>query len=145
MAYRSSKQSSTDKTPNMPPPPPQFSQNNGEEHYYILKTNNSFLLLEPLCCNVFYVIQSLLLLSVSRTINIFIGHQLFNDDFINDRKCFITQYRIKMVKSINDRTVLSTVDVHWWMISNWSKLSIYQPGSRLVRQFIFNLQLLQRS
>jgi hypothetical protein len=24
------------------------------------------------------------------------------------------------VKCINDRTVLSTVDVHWWMISNWS-------------------------
>ena len=48
-----------------------------------------------------------------------------------------------MVKSINDRTVLSTVDVHWWMIRNWSKLSIYQkPDSRLVRQFVFNLQLL---
>ena len=30
-----------------------------------------------------------------------------------------------MVKCINDRTVLSTVDVHWWMISNWSNLSIY--------------------
>ena len=31
----------------------------------------------------------------------------------------------KMVKYINDRTVLSTVDVHWWMISNLSNLSIY--------------------
>jgi hypothetical protein len=25
----------------------------------------------------------------------------------------------------NDRTVLSTVAVHWWMISNWSNVSIY--------------------
>ena len=30
-----------------------------------------------------------------------------------------------MVKCINDRTVISTVDVHWWMLSNWSNLSIY--------------------
>jgi hypothetical protein len=30
-----------------------------------------------------------------------------------------------MVKCINDHTVLSTVDVHWWMISYWSNLSIY--------------------
>jgi hypothetical protein len=34
-------------------------------------------------------------------------------------------HNLKMVKCINDRTVLSTVDVHWWMISNWSNLSIY--------------------
>jgi hypothetical protein len=34
-------------------------------------------------------------------------------------------FNLKMVKCINDRTVLSTVDVHWWMISNWSNLSIY--------------------
>ena len=54
MAYRSSKQSSTDQTPNMPPP--QYSQSNDEEPYYILKTNNPFLLWEPLYCNVFYVI-----------------------------------------------------------------------------------------
>jgi hypothetical protein len=26
-----------------------------------------------------------------------------------------------MVKCINDRTLLSTVDVHWWMISNKTK------------------------
>ena len=30
-----------------------------------------------------------------------------------------------MVTCFNDRTVLSTVDVDWWMISNWSNLSIY--------------------
>ena len=45
--------------------------------------------------------------------------------FINDGKCFTTQYQIKMVKCIDDCTVLSTVDVHWWMISNWSNVSIY--------------------
>jgi hypothetical protein len=59
MAYRSSKQSSTDQTPNVPPPPPpplQYSQSNDEEPYYILKTNNPFLFWEPLYCNVFYVI-----------------------------------------------------------------------------------------
>jgi hypothetical protein len=39
-----------------------------------------------------------------------------------------------MVKCINDRTVLSTVDVHWWMISNWSNLSIYL---RLVIDFCY--------
>jgi hypothetical protein len=65
MAYMSSKQSSTDQAPNMPPPP-QYSQSNDEEPYYILKTNNPFLFWEPLSCNVFYVIYSLLLLSVSR-------------------------------------------------------------------------------
>ena len=54
MAYRSSKQSSTDQTPNMPPR--QYSQSNDEEPYYILKTNNPFLFWEPLYCNVFYVI-----------------------------------------------------------------------------------------
>ena len=47
----------------------QYSQSNDEESYYILKTNNprffcSFL--EPLYRNVFYVIESLLLVSVSR-------------------------------------------------------------------------------
>jgi hypothetical protein len=51
MTYRSSKQSSTDQTPNMPPP--QYSQSNDEEPYYILKTNNPFLFWEPLYCNVF--------------------------------------------------------------------------------------------
>ena len=30
-----------------------------------------------------------------------------------------------MVRCVNDRTVLSTVDVHCGMISNWSNLSIY--------------------
>jgi hypothetical protein len=53
MAYRSSKQLSTDQTPNIPPPPPpspQCSQSNDEEPYYILKTDNSFLFLEPLYC-----------------------------------------------------------------------------------------------
>jgi hypothetical protein len=64
MTYRSSKQSSTDQTPNMSPL--QYSQSNDEESHYILKTNNPFLAWEPLCSNVFYVIQSLLLLSVSR-------------------------------------------------------------------------------
>ena len=46
----------------------QYSQSNGEEPYYILKTNNRFFFWfrEPLYCNVFYVIWSLLLLSVSR-------------------------------------------------------------------------------
>jgi hypothetical protein len=34
-------------------------------------------------------------------INILIGHQLSNDDFINDGKCFTTYYQIKMVKCIN--------------------------------------------
>ena len=51
MAYRSSKQSSTDQTHSMPPQQPQYSQSNDEEPYYILKTNNPFLF-----CNVFYVI-----------------------------------------------------------------------------------------
>jgi hypothetical protein len=32
---------------------------------------------------------------------------------------------MQIVKCINDRNVLSTVDVHWWMISNWLNLSIY--------------------
>ena len=48
MVYRSSKQSSTDQTPNMPPPPPppplplQYSVSNDEEPYYVLKANNPF-------------------------------------------------------------------------------------------------------
>jgi hypothetical protein len=56
---QSSKQSSTDQTPNMLPPPPpplQYSQSNDEELYYILKTNNPFLFWEPLYCNAFHVI-----------------------------------------------------------------------------------------
>jgi hypothetical protein len=60
----------TDQAPNMPPPP-QYSQSNDEEPYYILKTNNPFLFWEPLSCNVFYVIYSLLL---------FIGNHVSRDD-----------------------------------------------------------------
>ena len=55
MAYRSSKQSSTDQTPNMPPP--QYSQRNDEEPYYILKINNTFFalgtsILQCILCNI---------------------------------------------------------------------------------------------
>ena len=103
MVYRSSKQSSTDHAPNMLPPPspppppppplPQYSQSNDEEPYYILKTNNPFWFWEPLYCNVFHCYCCLChenRIHTCNTINILIGHQLFNDDFINDGKCFTT-------------------------------------------------------
>ena len=45
MVYRSSKQSSTDQTPNMPPP--QYSQSNDEEPYYILIYDNA---VRPVIC-----------------------------------------------------------------------------------------------
>jgi hypothetical protein len=123
---------STDQTPNMRLP--QYSHSNDEEPYYILKTNNPFLFcfvnLYTVMYFMYYSHCYCCLCHVNRihtcnVINILIGHQLFNDDFINDGKCFTTYYQIKMVKCINDRTVLSTVDVHWWMISYWSNLSIY--------------------
>jgi hypothetical protein len=51
---------------------------------------------------------------------------------------FIITLGYKAAAAAHDRTVLSTVDVHWWMIRNWSKLSIYQkPDSRLVRQKLY--------
>jgi hypothetical protein len=61
MVYRSSNQSSTDQTPNMPPPPlpppppQQYSQSNDEEPYYILKTNNPFFCFGNLYTGIYFM------------------------------------------------------------------------------------------
>jgi hypothetical protein len=67
------------------------------------------------------------------TINILIEHQLFNDDFINDEMYQRSYSVINRRRSLLDDQQLIKF------------INIYQPGSRLVRQFIFNLQLLLRS
>ena len=79
------------------------------------------------------------------TINILIGHQLFNDDFLfykwwemfyslvsdDNGEMYQRSYSV-----INRRS--SLVDDQQLV----KFIIIFQPGSRLVRQFIFNLQLL---
>jgi hypothetical protein len=129
----------------------QYSQSNDEESYYILKTNNPFLF-ENLYTVMYFMQYShcyCCLGHVNRihtcnTINILIGHQLFNDDFfykwwemfyyiVSDKNGEMYQRSYSVINRrrslVDDQQLLKFIN-------------IFQPGSRLVRLFIFNLQLL---
>ena len=68
------------------------------------------------------------------TINIVIGQQLFNDDFINDGKCFTTWYQIKNVEMYQrSYSVINGRRSLWGDQQLVKFINIFQPGSRLVR------------
>jgi hypothetical protein len=111
----------------------QYSQSNDEESYYILKTNNPFLF-ENLYTVMYFMQYShcyCCLCHVNRihtcnTINILIGHQLFNGDFFYkwwEMFCYIVSDKNGEMYQRSYSVI--NVDVHWWMISNWSNVSVY--------------------